>query len=55
MIINIAGGTGPMGRTHKPIFEAAGHEVIISGRNTNPSLEQAAQKLRFNNYLSSNS
>lgn len=31
-----------MGRTHKPVFEAAGHEVIISGRNSTPSLEVAA-------------
>ena len=43
MIINIAGGTGPMGRVHKPLFEAAGHEVIISGRNTTPTLEEAAR------------
>ena len=43
MIINIAGGTGPMGRTHRPIFEAAGHEVLISGRKTSPTLEEAAQ------------
>ena len=42
MIINIAGGNGPLGRTHKPIFEAAGHSVMISGRKSNPSLEVAA-------------
>ena len=42
MIINIAGGSGPMGRTHKPIFEAAGHSVMISGRKSTPSLEVAA-------------
>jgi chorismate mutase/prephenate dehydrogenase len=41
MIINIAGGNGPMGKTHKPIFEAAGHSVIISGRKTTPNLEIA--------------
>lgn len=43
MIINIAGGTGPMGRTHTPVFEAAGHRVVISGRKTKPNLEEAAQ------------
>lgn len=42
MIINIAGGTGIMGRVHKPIFERAGHKVIISGRNSSPTLEEAA-------------
>jgi prephenate dehydrogenase len=42
MLINIAGGRGPMGQTHKPVFEAAGHEVIISGRKTKPGLEEAA-------------
>lgn len=44
MIINIAGGTGQMGRTHTPIFEKAGHTVICSGRNTSPSLEEAASQ-----------
>ena len=43
MIINLAGGTGMMGRTHKPLFEAAGHRVIISGRETSPGLEEAAE------------
>jgi len=43
MIINIAGGTGIMGRVHKPILEAAGHKVLLSGRKTSPNLEQAAQ------------
>lgn len=42
MRINIAGGTGLMGRIHKPLFEKQGHEVIISGRNTTPCLEEAA-------------
>ncbi len=44
MKINIAGGRGPMGRVHKPVFEAAGHKVIISGRKTFPSLEEAVKK-----------
>lgn len=44
MKINIAGGTGVMGKVHKPVFEAAGHEVIISGRRTNPTLEEATQE-----------
>ncbi len=43
MRINIAGGTGPMGKVHKPLFEKFGHEVIISGRSTTPTLEEAAQ------------
>lgn len=43
MKINIAGGTGLMGRIHKPLFEKQGHEVIISGRNSTPCLEEAAR------------
>jgi prephenate dehydrogenase len=43
MKINIAGGRGIMGKVHKPMFENAGHEVIISGRKTSPSLEKAAE------------
>jgi hypothetical protein len=43
MRINIAGGTGLMGKIHKPIFEKSGHEVILSGRNTTPGLEEAAR------------
>lgn len=43
MIINIVGGRGIMGSIHKPVFEAAGHTVIISGRNSNPSMEDAAK------------
>ncbi len=43
MLINIAGGRGIMGKVHKPVFEAAGHKVIISGRNTSPNLEEAAR------------
>ncbi len=43
MKINIIGGSGQMGRTHKPIFEAAGHEVIISGRNSTPNMEEGAK------------
>jgi len=44
MIINIAGGRGEMGITHKPVFERAGHKVIISGRETNPGFEEAAKQ-----------
>ena len=44
MIINIAGGTGKMGQMHAPIFRKAGHKVIISGRNTRLSLEEAAEQ-----------
>ncbi|MBI2046907.1 prephenate dehydrogenase/arogenate dehydrogenase family protein [Candidatus Pacearchaeota archaeon] len=43
MKINIAGGRGLVGRIHQPIFENAGHEVIISGRKTSPNLEEAAK------------
>lgn len=43
MKINIAGGNGVMGKTIKPIFESQGHEVIFSGRNSSPSLEEAAR------------
>ena len=44
MIINIAGGTGVMGRIYKPALESAGHKVILSGRNTIPGLEEAAKQ-----------
>jgi len=44
MKINILGGSGVMGQVHKPIFEAAGHEVIISGRSSLISLEKAARQ-----------
>lgn len=42
MIINLVGGSGAMGRTHKPELEKQGHEVIISGRNSSPSPIEAA-------------
>ncbi|MFH1307606.1 MAG: prephenate dehydrogenase/arogenate dehydrogenase family protein [archaeon] len=41
--INIIGGSGIMGQIHKKIFEEAGYEVIISGRNSVPSIEDAAK------------
>jgi len=43
MKINILGGSGVMGQVHKPIFEAAGHEVIISGRNSAIGIVKAAR------------
>jgi prephenate dehydrogenase len=43
MKINIAGGRGLMGQIHKPILENKGHEIIISGRTSNPGLEKAAE------------
>lgn len=43
MKINIAGGTGIMGKVHRLLFENYGHEVIFSGRLTSPNLEEAAQ------------
>jgi len=44
MKINIAGGTGIMGRVHRPVFEKSGHEVTLSGRKTSQSLEEAASE-----------
>ncbi len=44
MIINIVGGSGVMGSVHKPVFESAGHKVIISGRNSEISIEKASEK-----------
>lgn len=44
MIINIVGGSGIMGSVHKPIFEKSGHRVITSGRNSNPSIKEAAKQ-----------
>ena len=37
MRINLAGGSGPMGKVHRPMFEAAEFEVIVSGRNPDPT------------------
>ncbi|MFH1500976.1 MAG: prephenate dehydrogenase/arogenate dehydrogenase family protein [archaeon] len=44
MKINIIGGSGIMGSVHKPLFENAGHEVIISGRGSEISMEDAAEQ-----------
>lgn len=44
MIINIIGGGGVMGSVHGKIFEKYGHEIILSGRNSNPSIEEACKK-----------
>lgn len=44
MIINIIGGNGIMGSVHKPVFESAGHKVIISGRSSEISIEKASEK-----------
>lgn len=43
MIINIVGGSGLMGKIHRKVFENFGHEVIISGRNSERSIEEAAR------------
>ena len=43
MIINIAGGTGIMGKVHKPMLESQGHEVILSGRSTTPDMLEATK------------
>lgn len=44
MKINIVGGSGVMGAIHGQVFKDAGHEVIISGRRTNPGIEEAARQ-----------
>ena len=44
MIINIIGGNGIMGSVHRPVFESAGHKVIISGRNSEIKMEEASEK-----------
>jgi prephenate dehydrogenase len=44
VLINIAGGTGRMGQAHATLLEKRGHEVILSGRETSPNLEEAARK-----------
>ncbi len=45
MKINIVGGLGLMGRIHTPIFESAGHEVVISsGRKLTKSLEKSVKE-----------
>lgn len=33
-----------MGGVHKPIFEKAGHKVILSGRDSIPSIEEASKQ-----------
>lgn len=33
-----------MGQVHKPLFEKEGHTVIISGRNSTPDIETAAEQ-----------
>lgn len=43
LTINIIGGSGEMGQTHKKVFEQAGFKVIISGRNSSPSIEEATK------------
>jgi prephenate dehydrogenase len=44
MIINIVGGSGTMGRVHKKIFEKFGHTVMVSGRKSEISIEDACKK-----------
>ncbi len=41
-IISIIGGTGKMGKLFKPALQKAGYKVILSGRNTKITPEQAA-------------
>lgn len=43
MKINFVGGRGEMGRVHKPVFEAAGHEVYVTGRNSKVTPIDAAK------------
>ncbi|MFQ5532116.1 MAG: prephenate dehydrogenase/arogenate dehydrogenase family protein, partial [Candidatus Nanoarchaeia archaeon] len=43
MKINIVGGNGIMGQVHKPVFERAGHEVIVTDRVSDIKPEEAAK------------
>lgn len=43
MKINIVGGSGAMGRVHKPLFEEYGFEVIITGRDSSISIEEGCR------------
>lgn len=43
MKINIVGGRGIMGRIHKPVFESAGHEVYVTGRESHITPVDAAK------------
>jgi len=44
MIVNVVGGSGVMGGVHKALFEKEGCEVIISGRTSEITPEEAAKK-----------
>ena len=44
LTIGIIGGTGVMGHWFQPIFEEAGHSVLISGRSTVLTAEELAKK-----------
>ena len=43
MRINLVGGRGDMGKIHSKVFEELGHEVIITGRSSNPTPIEAAK------------
>jgi len=43
MKINIIGGRGVMGQIHKPVFEKAGHEVYVTGRESKLTPIEAAK------------
>jgi len=43
MRINFVGGSGIMGGIHKPIFEKYGHEVLVTGRNSELTPVEAAK------------
>ena len=47
MIINFIGGNGEMGRTYVPALKEY-HEVIVTGRTSKPSIEDAAQQADLN-------
>jgi len=44
MSVGIIGGTGRMGRLFAPVFERAGHEVLVSGRSTKLSARDLAER-----------
>ncbi len=40
----IIGGTGRMGRLFRPVFERAGYEVLVSGRSTDLTARELAER-----------
>ena len=44
MLAGIIGGTGRMGTLFRPVFERAGYEVLVSGRSTELSARDLAER-----------